>query len=126
MVGTMLDRFENKSCTIWMAGEWDGDDEFSPDTGVATKTRKKTQRPKLFKVLLLNDDFTPMDFVIHVLQKFFHMTLEHSTQVMLNVHQQGIGVCGVFPHDIAETKVRMVMDYSRKHGHPLQCTLEEE
>ena len=109
-----------------MAGEWDDEDDFSPQTGLATKTRKKTQRPKLYKVLLLNDDFTPMDFVIHVLQRFFRMTLEHATLIMLNVHQQGLGVCGVFPHDIAETKVRSVMDYSKKHGHPLQCTLERE
>lgn len=111
---------------IRMAGDWEDGDGYSPATGIATKTRKKTQRPKLYKVLLLNDDFTPMDFVVHVLQRFFRMTLEHATQVMLNVHQQGIGMCGIFPHDIAETKVRLVLDYSKKHGHPLQCTLEEE
>ena len=107
-------------------GDFEDDDGFAPETGTVTKTRKKTQRPKLFKVMLLNDDYTPMDFVVHILQKFFRMTLEQATQVMLAVHQQGLGVCGIFPYEVAETKVRNVMDYSKKHGHPLQCTLEEE
>ncbi|MEE8258341.1 MAG: ATP-dependent Clp protease adapter ClpS [Sphingomonadales bacterium] len=106
------------------AGKWDKDDR--PETGTITKTRPKTKKPRLFKVLLLNDDFTPMDFVIHVLQKFFHMSLDHATGVMLNVHTKGIGVCGVFTHEIAETKVTNVMDYAKKHQHPLQCTLEQE
>ena len=109
------------------AGGWqDGDDRRGPETGTITRTRPRVQKPHLYKVLLLNDDFTPMDFVIHVLQKFFHMTLEHATQVMLNVHMKGLGVCGVFIHEIAETKVRHVMDYAKKHQHPLQCTLEQE
>lgn len=97
-----------------------------PDIGVLTQTRPKTKRPPLYKVLLLNDDFTPMDFVVLVLQRFFRMTLEHATRVMLNVHQKGMGVCGVFTYEVAETKVRQVTDYARKHQHPLQCTLEKE
>ena len=108
------------------AGDWDRDSTRNPETGTITKTRPKTIKPHLFKVLLLNDDFTPMDFVIHVLQRFFHMTLDQATHVMLNVHTKGIGVCGVFTHEIAETKVTNVMDYAKKHQHPLQCTLEKE
>lgn len=97
-----------------------------PDIGVLTHTKPKVKRPPLYKVILLNDDFTPMDFVVHVLQRFFRMTLEHATRVMLNVHQKGVGVCGVFTYEVAETKVRQVTDYARKHQHPLQCTLEKE
>ncbi len=106
------------------AGEWD--DDRRPETGTITKTRPKTKKPRLFKVLLLNDDFTPMDFVIHVLQKFFRMSLDQATAVMLSVHTKGLGVCGVFTHEIAETKVTSVMNYAKKHQHPLQCTLEQE
>ena len=89
----------------------------------AQETRLKP--PPLYKVLLLNDDFTPMDFVVLVLQKFFHMNLEKATQVMLKVHQEGMGVCGVFPKDIAATKVDLVVSFSRQHQHPLQCVMEE-
>ncbi len=96
------------------------------ETGLVTKTKPRTKRPSLYKVLLLNDDFTPMDFVIHVLQKFFHISLEDATRVMLSVHQKGVGVCGIFTYEIAETKVRSVLDYAKKHQHPLQCTLEKE
>lgn len=96
------------------------------ESGVATAPRTKAKKPPLFKVLLLNDDFTPMDFVVHVLQKFFHMSLDKATQVMLAVHQKGIGVCGLYTYEIAETKVRSVLAYAKKHEHPLQCTLEED
>ena len=85
----------------------------------------KLKRPPLFKVILLNDDFTPMDFVVLVLRSFFGMSEEKATQVMLHVHTRGIGVCGVFSKDVAETKVRLVNDFSRKHQHPLMCTMEE-
>lgn len=109
------------------AGGWqDGDDRRGAEPGTITRTRPRVKKPHLYKVLLLNDDFTPMDFVIHVLQKFFRMTLEQATHVMLNVHMKGLGVCGVFTHEIAETKVRNVMDYAKKHQHPLQCTLEQD
>jgi ATP-dependent Clp protease adaptor protein ClpS len=89
------------------------------------EARPKIKRPPLFKVVLLNDDFTPMDFVVHVLKQFFGMDEEKATQIMLHVHMRGIGVCGVFSKDVAETKVRLVNDYSRKHQHPLLCTMEE-
>lgn len=85
----------------------------------------QVKRPPLFKVILLNDDFTPMDFVVMVLRNFFGMSEEKATQVMLHVHTRGIGVCGVFSKDVAETKVRLVNDFSRKHQHPLMCTMEE-
>jgi len=85
----------------------------------------KTKPPPLFKVLLLNDDYTPMEFVVHVLQKFFSIDSERATQIMLKVHTEGVGVCGVYPKDIALTKVDQVVDFARQHQHPLQCTMEE-
>ena len=87
--------------------------------------RSKLKPPPMFKVMLLNDDYTPMEFVVVVLQKFFGMTRERATQVMLKVHREGIGVCGVYPHDVAATKVQQVAAYARKHQHPLQCVMEE-
>ncbi len=93
--------------------------------GIATKTRAKPKKPNQFKVLMLNDDYTPMEFVVMVLKRFFHMDLEQATRVMLHVHQRGVGVCGVFPYEIAETKVNQVMDFARQNQHPLQCTLEK-
>jgi ATP-dependent Clp protease adaptor protein ClpS len=105
------------------------DDARTGDTddqvGVATKTRARTKKPKQYKVLMLNDDYTPMEFVVMVLKRFFRMDLEQATRVMLHVHQKGVGVCGVFPYEVAETKVNQVMDYARANQHPLQCTLEE-
>jgi ATP-dependent Clp protease adaptor protein ClpS len=103
-----------------------GDNERGPGTGVITQTRAKTKKPSLYKVLMLNDDYTPMEFVVHVLQRFFKMSVEEATQVMLHVHQKGVGVCGVFTYEVAETKVTQVIDFARKHQHPLQCTLEKE
>jgi ATP-dependent Clp protease adaptor protein ClpS len=88
--------------------------------------RTKLQPPRLYKVLLLNDDYTPMDFVITILQKFFAMDREHATRVMLQVHREGAGVCGVFPRDVAATKVEQVSSYARQHQHPLACVMEEE
>lgn len=93
--------------------------------GIATKTRAKPKKPSQFKVLMLNDDYTPMEFVVLVLQKFFGMTRERATQVMLKVHREGMGVCGVYPRDVASTKVQQVAAYARKHQHPLQCVMEE-
>jgi ATP-dependent Clp protease adaptor protein ClpS len=94
--------------------------------GVALKAKPKTKKPSLYKVLLMNDDFTPMDFVITVLQKFFYKTIEEATAIMLKVHTTGIGVCGVYTYEVAETKVSQVMDFGRQHQHPLQCTMEKE
>ena len=95
------------------------------DSSVLTKTKSKTQRPPLYKVLLLNDDYTPMEFVVLVLKRFFGMDLEQATRVMLHVHQRGVGVCGIFTYEVAETKVNQVMDFARQNQHPLQCTLEK-
>jgi ATP-dependent Clp protease adaptor protein ClpS len=93
--------------------------------GLATRTRTKPKKPSLYKVLMLNDDYTPMEFVVMVLKRFFRMDLEQATRVMLHVHQKGVGVCGVFPYEVAETKVNQVMDFARQNQHPLQCTLEK-
>ncbi len=94
-------------------------------TGVVTRTRTETKKPSLYKVLLMNDDYTPMEFVVHVLQRFFKMSIEDATRVMLHVHQRGVGVCGIFTYEVAETKVTQVMDFAKQHQHPLQCTLEK-
>ena len=101
-------------------------DEGAGDTGVIVETRPRTKKPSMYKVLMLNDDYTPMEFVVHVLERFFAMTTEQATQVMLHVHRRGVGICGVFPYEVAETKVTQVMDFAREHQHPLQCTLEKD
>jgi len=103
-------------------------DKESPDddNGVILETRKKTQRPPLYKVLLLNDDYTPMEFVVHVLERFFGMNHAQSFELMLTVHKKGLAVVGVFSFEVAETKVAQVMDFARRHQHPLQCTMEKE
>jgi ATP-dependent Clp protease adaptor protein ClpS len=98
----------------------------TPKGEVVTKTRAKTQRPSLYKVLLLNDDYTPMEFVIHILERFFAKSREDATRIMLHVHHNGVGVCGVFTFDVAETKVAQVVEFARQHQHPLQCTMEKE
>jgi ATP-dependent Clp protease adaptor protein ClpS len=95
-------------------------------TGVITRTDAKTKKPSLYKVLLLNDDYTPMEFVILVLERFFGKGREEATRIMLHVHQKGVGVCGVYTFEVAETKVTQVMDFARNHQHPLQCTMEKE
>jgi len=110
--------------TTAMAIRKAGDDD-DQGLGVATKTRIKAKKPSLYRVLMLNDDYTPMEFVVLVLQRFFRMSMEDATRVMLHVHQKGVGVCGVFSYEVAETKVTQVMDFARQHQHPLQCTLEK-
>jgi len=106
-------------------GNKDDDDNGGSQIGIATKTRAKPKKPSQYKVLMLNDDYTPMEFVVLVLKRFFSMDLEQATRVMLHVHQRGVGVCGVFPYEIAETKVNQVMDFAKQNQHPLQCTLEK-
>ena len=98
----------------------------SDRTGVATKTRPKVKKPSMYKVLMLNDDYTPMEFVVQVLEQFFSKAHEDAIRIMLHVHQRGVGVCGVYTYEVAETKVTQVIDYARKNQHPLQCTLEKE
>lgn len=107
------------------AGEPRGPGRGGTGTAVITRTKTKTQRPSLYRVLLLNDDYTPMEFVVHVLQKFFSKTEEEATQIMLHVHNNGVGECGVFTYEVAETKVTQVMDLARRHQHPLQCVMEK-
>jgi ATP-dependent Clp protease adaptor protein ClpS len=115
-------------CAVYAAGEDDADDghdDGESEIGIATKTRTKPKKPSQYKVLLLNDDYTPMEFVVAVLKRFFNMNMEEATQVMLHVHQKGVGVCGIFTYEVAETKVTQVMDAARENQHPLQCTLEK-
>ncbi|MCZ7675100.1 MAG: ATP-dependent Clp protease adapter ClpS [Roseovarius sp.] len=106
-----------------MTGQGGGDDG---GTSAIVETRTRTRRPPLYKVLLLNDDFTPMEFVVAVLERFFGMNHAQAFEVMLTVHKRGLAVVGVFSHEIAETKVAQVMDFARRHEHPLQCTMEKE
>jgi ATP-dependent Clp protease adaptor protein ClpS len=111
-----------------MADKRPGDQEGGRDAGVAivTRTKPKLQKPSLYRVLLLNDDYTPMEFVVYVLEKFFTKSREDATRIMLHVHQHGVGVCGVFTYEVAETKVAQVLDAARRNQHPLQCTMEKD
>ena len=93
---------------------------------VLTQKKPKTKKPSMYKVIMLNDDYTPMEFVVHVLQKFFGRSADEATQIMLNVHQRGVGVCGVYSFEIAESKAQKTIDYARKNDHPLQLQLEKE
>ena len=108
----------------------DGDDAIGGggrgQTGTATKSRAKTKKPAMYKVLLLSDDYTPMEFVVEVLERFFGKQGDEAVRIMLHVHQKGVGVCGIYTYEIAETKVTQVVDYSRENQHPLQCTLEKD
>ncbi len=108
-----------------IASGQDDDSDTDNQLGVATKTKTRPKKPSQYKVLMLNDDYTPMEFVVMVLKRFFAMDLEQATRVMLHVHQRGVGVCGIFPYELAETKVNQVMDFARQNQHPLQCTLEK-
>jgi len=114
---------------IRLSGE-DDDDGMggggAPGTGLVTKTKPKTKKPSLYKVLMLNDDYTPMEFVVSVLEQFFHKSHDEAVTIMLTVHQRGVAVCGVYTYEVAETKVTSVMDFARRHQHPLQCTMEKE
>ncbi|WP_273504525.1 ATP-dependent Clp protease adapter ClpS [Fulvimarina manganoxydans] len=115
--------FAGLSAARCQAGRDDKDD--GPGTSVITRTKPKLQRPSLYRVLLLNDDYTPMEFVIHVLERFFQKDRDAATRIMLHVHNHGVGECGVFTYEVAETKVTQVMDFARQHQHPLQCVMEK-
>ena len=95
-------------------------------TAVITRSRSETKKPSMYKVLLLNDDYTPMEFVIVVLMRFFGMNEQSATTIMLHVHRRGVGVCGVYSYEVAETKVKQVSEFARRNDHPLQCTMEKE
>ena len=103
-----------------------GNPDSTRETGILLKTRPKTKKPSMYKVLLLNDDYTPMEFVVHVLERFFSKNRAEATDIMLHVHRRGVGLCGVFTYEIAETKVAQVMDFARANEQPLQCTMEKE
>jgi ATP-dependent Clp protease adaptor protein ClpS len=105
---------------------WDENEGDDSDAGVATKSRTETKKPSLYRVLLLNDDYTPMEFVVFVLERFFNKSREDATRIMLHVHQHGVGVCGIYTFEVAETKVAQVLDLARRNEHPLQCTMEKE
>jgi ATP-dependent Clp protease adaptor protein ClpS len=123
-----------------MSGEWiemiaqpivmqrQGNEGDGPNRGtsVITRTKPKTKKPNLYRVLILNDDYTPMEFVIHILERFFQKDREAATIIMLHVHNHGVGECGVFTYEVAETKVSQVMDFARQHEHPLQCVMEKK
>ena len=100
-----------------------------PDDGqgsvVEERLLQRVEPPRSYQVVMLNDDYTPMEFVVMVLKRFFSMDLEQATRVMLHVHQKGVGVCGIFTYEVAETKVNQVMDFARQNQHPLQCTMEK-
>lgn len=106
----------------------DGDSggEERRQTGVMLKPRLKTKKPSMYKVLILNDDYTPMEFVVHILERFFNKNRQEATDIMLHVHRRGVGVCGIFTYEVAETKVAQVMDFARANEQPLQCTMEKE
>ncbi len=115
-------------CCPRLGGDDDGDQRRRgrEDAGVSVKTKPKTKRPSLYKVLMLNDDYTPMEFVVYVLQRFFNITQGRAVDIMMTVHNKGVAVVGVYPFEIAETKVTQVMDCARSNQHPLQCTMEKE
>ena len=101
-------------------------DQGGPGTAVITKTKPQTKRPNMYRVLILNDDYTPMEFVVHILERFFNKGRDEAVQIMLHVHRHGVGICGVFTYEVAETKVAQVIEFARRHQHPLQCTMEKE
>ena len=111
---------------VMQAGKRDKDADEGTGTGLATKTAPKVKKPDLYLVLLLNDDFTPMEFVVYVLERFFRKSPEQATQIMLHVHNNGVGECGVYTYEVAETKVTQVMDFARQNQHPLQCVMEKK
>lgn len=129
-----LDHLHTVSSLVIRAADDGGyGDDGSPDrnepdeqTGILLKTRPKTKKPAMYKVLILNDDYTPMEFVVLVIEKFFNKNRQEATDIMLHVHRRGVGVCGIYTYEIAETKVALVMDFARQNEQPLQCTMEKE
>ena len=104
----------------------DMDEDEDRQTGILLKPRPKTKKPAMYKVLLLNDDYTPMEFVVHILERFFNKNRQEATDVMLHVHRRGVGICGIYTYEVAESKVQQVMDFARANEQPLQCTMEKE
>jgi len=104
----------------------DGEGEERKQSGLLLKPRPKTKKPSMYKVLVLNDDYTPMEFVVHILERFFNKNRQEATDIMLHVHRRGVGICGIYTYEVAETKVQQVMDFARSNEQPLQCTMEKE
>ena len=125
-----MNKFDDICDSNWILSDSDGqgdDGSFGEaEDNILVKTRPKTKKPDLYKVLLLNDDYTPMEFVIHVLERFFSKNKQEATDIMMHVHRRGVGICGIFTYEIAETKVAQVMDYARANEQPLQCIMEKE
>ena len=125
MTRNTINKYVNK-----MQDDATGDDgvdgEDYQETGLLLKPRAKTKKPSMYKVLLLNDDYTPMEFVVHILERFFNKNRQEATDIMLHVHRRGVGICGIYTYEVAETKVAQVMDYARSSEQPLQCTMEKE
>jgi ATP-dependent Clp protease adaptor protein ClpS len=131
VVNAMMPRSDRTLLSSYQPARLAGDDRKrgepgGPGTAVITRTKPQTKRPNLYRVLILNDDYTPMEFVVLVLERFFGKDHEAATRIMLHVHHHGIGECGVFTYEVAETKVTQVMDFARKHQHPLQCVMEKK
>ena len=101
-------------------------DDGNGQSQVVLETRPRTKKPSMYKVIMLNDDYTPMEVVVYVLQRFFSMSSDQATAIMLNVHQRGVGVCGVYSYEVAEAKATQVMDYARQNEHPLQLQIEKD
>ena len=121
------DYAQYKRSDIFNSNDKKGEDKNTGSgTGLATRTRIKTKKPNLYRVLLLNDDFTPMEFVVMILEKFFSKNRDQATQIMLHVHNNGVGECGIFTYEVAETKVTQVMDFAKRNQHPLQCVMEKK
>ena len=115
-----------RTTIIFLIKNSDRDEDLQGESGLATQAVVRPKKPNLYQVVLLNDDYTPMEFVVYVLQRFFSKSAEDATKIMLHVHQNGVGICGVFTYEVAETKVSQVMDLARQHDHPLQCTMEKD
>lgn len=117
---------ENQTPPDYSGAEDNEQNQEDQQTGLLVKPRPKTKKPSMYKVLLLNDDYTPMEFVVHILENFFNKTRQESTDIMLHVHRRGVGICGIFTYEVAETKVAQVMDFARANEQPLQCSMEKE
>ena len=120
-----MEKLMTTSNTANNAGD-EREEHGAPGVGLLTRTKPKPKKPSMYKVYLMNDDFTPMDFVIHILERFFGKNIEEATEIMMSVHHKGVGLCGVYTYEVAETKVSQVLDCARQNEHPLQCTLEKE
>ena len=127
-VPLIISEFSNRNSVSMSDKGKDRNSEGSPTTGVVVRSKPKTRKPSMYKVIMLNDDYTPMEFVVMVLEKIFNKSHEEAVKIMLHVHQKGVGVCGVYTYEVAETKVTQVMDLAQQqqYQHPLQCTLEKE